>query len=135
VQVHRATPDFEALGTRVVVIGNGLPRFVADFRRTTEFDGELFTDPSRDAYRACGFVRGIGSTFNGRALRAGLRAFSNGYRQGRTKGDPWQQGGALLVAPPNQVIAYQRSAHAGDHAKLSTLVTALGEHLAQESRG
>lgn len=129
-QVHRKADEFESLGARVVVIGNGPPRYIDDFRRTTNYDGELFTDPSREVYRACGFVRGVRKTLNRASFGAAVKAFRNGYRQSRTQGDPWQQGGAVIVAPPSKVIDYQRSRHAGDHASLRSLFASLEAHVA-----
>ncbi len=127
VQVHRAVPEFEALGASVSVIGNGRPQFIDAFRKVTEFEGAVLTDPSREAYNACGFLRGIRATFNARSLSSALRTMSAGYRQGLTRGDPWQQGGAVLVAPPNVIVAYHRSSRAGDHSPLDEMKAKLGE--------
>ncbi len=124
-QVHRATDELERSGARVAVIGNGQPRFIEDFRRTTQFDGDLYTDPSREAYRACGFAHGVRTTFNVKSATQMVRSLRAGHRQGLTRGDPWQQGGALVVDTQGDLLTVQRSRHAGDHASIGALIAAI----------
>ena len=45
-----------------------------------------------------------------------LHARQKGFKQGRTQGDPWQQGGSLVIAPGGEVLYHYVSATPGDHA-------------------
>lgn len=117
--------DFSDAGARLIVVGNGQPRFVADFRRTTGYSGLLYTDPAREAYRACAFARGVGATVNPTTARHALRGLRAGFRQGRVQGDPWQQGGVLVMGPGDEVIWVERIRRAGDAIDLDAALDAL----------
>lgn len=123
-QLHRANQRFEAAGARLIVIGNGLPHFIAGFRERTGFDGEVYTDPGRRAYGALHLHRDLGSTFNLRTIRSAWRAFSAGNRQTRVQGDPWQQGGVFVVASDGEIVYGYASQHAGDHPPVEDLLVA-----------
>jgi peroxiredoxin len=112
-------------GARLIVVGNGQPRFVADFRRTTGFEGLLYTDPTRAAYRACAFNRGVGATVNPTTAKNAVRAMRAGFRQGRTQGDPWQQGGVVAIAPGDEVLWIERVRRAGDTVDLDAVLAPL----------
>lgn len=77
------------------------------------------------AYRAAGMRRGVGATFNLRAVTNAVRAMKAGEHQGRTQGDPWQLGGAFVVLPGGRVVYEQRSDAAGDHADPEAMLAAL----------
>jgi len=55
----------------------------------------------------------------------GPRASIKGFRQGRTAGDLWQQGGALVVRPDGKVTYRYVSLGPGDHPPPAALVEAL----------
>lgn len=65
------------------------------------------------------------STFNFQVLKSSLRAFKKGFRQGRTQGDPWQQGGVFIFTPDNQVLFSFISRAGGDHPEPQDLLAAL----------
>jgi hypothetical protein len=125
VQLHRHLDEIRALGAELVVIGNGAPTFMDGFREATGWDGPLYTDPSLAAYTAAGLARGVGTVLNGRAALAALGALRRGFRQGRTQGDAWQQGGVLVVTPAQEVRYARAAAHAGDHADPAEIVAAV----------
>lgn len=124
-QVSERETDITEAGGRLIVVGNGQPRFVADFRRTTGYTGLLYTDPAREAYRACAFARGVGTAVNPTTARNALRTMRAGFRQGRTQGDPWQQGGVLAIGPGDQVLWIERIKHAGDTIDLDAVLDAV----------
>lgn len=125
VAVAEREGDIGDAGARLIVIGNGQPRFVADFRRTTGYAGLLYTDPAREAYRACAFARGVGTTVNPTTARNAVRTFRAGFRQGRTQGDPWQQGGVVAIGPGDEIIWVERVRRAGDAVDLEAVLDAL----------
>lgn len=118
-------PAISDAGARLIVVGNGQPRFIADFRRTTEFEGLLYTDPTRSAYRACAFNRGVTATVNPTTARNAIRAMRGGFRQGKTQGDPWQQGGLVVIGPGDEVLWVERVKRAGDTLDLDAVLEAL----------
>ena len=102
-------------GAELVVVGNGQPMHAADFRDQHGLDFPLYVDPELEAYAAAGLRRGLGSTLRLGVLRSGLRALREGHRQGRTRGDPWQQGGVFVITPAGDVLYEYISQEAGDH--------------------
>ena len=111
----------------MAVVGSGFPAMAKAFseRMGLPKDLPVLSDPKREAYQLAGFTRSIGSTFSLRALFTHLRARRKGFGQGRLAGDPWQQGGTLIVAPSGEVLFEYRSKGPGDHAAPERLVAAL----------
>lgn len=124
-QLHRHIDEIRAAGGELIVIGNGSPTFIDGFRETTGWDGPLYTDPSLEAYKAAGLKRGVLTVLNPRSALAALGALREGFRQGRTQGDAWQQGGVVIVAPDGDVLWTQVSEHAGDNAGADEIIRAL----------
>jgi hypothetical protein len=123
----RAT-EFEQAGARLAVIGSGWPAMAKAFAEHVGFPASVavLTDPGRHAYEAAGFRRSAVLTLlNPRAFVRFIRATLRGFRQGRTAGDPWQQGGALVVRPGGKVAFRYVSWGPGDHASADTLLGAL----------
>lgn len=86
----------------------------------------ILIDRRKASYRALELRRGVGATFSLDSLAAGRRAFGKGFRQSRTQGDPWQQGGVLVVGVDGRVRFTQKSASAGDHPDVSAVIEAVG---------
>lgn len=124
-QLHRDEAQIHAAGADLYIIGNGTPNFIEGFREQTKFPGPIYTDPSLEVYKAAQLKRGVAATFNPRALGSTLKAFAGGKRQGRTQGDPWQQGGVLVVAPTGEVRWHHASEHPGDKATAAQIAAAL----------
>jgi hypothetical protein len=117
--------EIEALGARLALVGNGSPEQAAEFRAAHVPELDLYTDPSRATYRALGVVRGVTTTLGPTALRAGLRAFRDGFRQSAVRGDPWVQGATLVVLPGDRVVYRYLSRNSGDHAPIGEVLAAL----------
>jgi len=111
----------------VAIVGSGFPAMAKAFaeRMGLPTDLPVLSDPKREAYQLAGFTRSIRSTLSVRGLVNYLRAKRKGFRQGRLAGDPWQQGGTLVVAPSGEVLFEYRSEGPGDHAAPERLVAAL----------
>jgi hypothetical protein len=125
VQLHRDIGKIRDAGGELYVIGNGTPNFIEGFREQTKYDGPLYTDPSLEVYKAAELKRGAMKTFNPRALGATFKALAHGSRQGRTQGDAWQQGGALVIATDGHVKWQHANDHPGDTASTDQLLRAL----------
>lgn len=120
--------EFVKAGGKLVVIGNGWPAMAKSWAEHVGFPPSVavVTDPSRKAYDVAGMKRGIGLTLlNPRSMLRWMRARRKGFRQGRTAGDAWQQGGALVVRPGGKVTFRHVSLGPGDHVPPQQLVAAL----------
>jgi peroxiredoxin len=116
---------FRELGAALAVVGNGTPAQAKDFAAEYELPFPLYVDPKLEAYRAAGLRRGVLDTLNAGTFTHALRALRTGARQGLTKGDPWQLGGAFVVAPGGRIAFRHVSRDAGDHADAAKIRKAL----------
>jgi hypothetical protein len=119
--------EFEKAGAGVAVVGNGWPAAARAFGERVQLPPSirLFTDKSQAAYRAAGLRRGIWRTLGPHAWLPFLRTLLRGFRQRRTAGDPWQQGGAVVVAKGGEVVFRHVSEHPGDQAPAASLLAAV----------
>jgi len=114
-------------GANVAIVGNGLPSMAKGFVERLKLDGEarVLTDPRRQSYRLAGFKRGIYATLGPRALVNLFRALRKRLGSGKIEGDPWQQGGSLVVGRGGEVLFRYASRHQGDHVPPEKLISAL----------
>lgn len=98
--------EFERRGAKLVVIGNGWPAMARDFAAKAKLPPSvtLLTDPSLQSYVEAGLKRSALLTLGPKGWLPYLRTLKRGFRQGRVAGDPWQQGGAVVVAPSGEVL-------------------------------
>jgi hypothetical protein len=125
VQLHREIKAIHRSGAELVVIGSGAPTFVAGFRETTKYDGPLYCDTERVAFRAAELRRSRLLNFTPMAAARAVRALSRGFRQGRMQGDDGQQGGVVVVRPDGAIAYYHQSSGAGDNAEPQEIIAAL----------
>jgi hypothetical protein len=85
----------------------------------------LLTDPGLRAFAAAGLRRSVLSTFSPAVLSRAAKAVKQGFAQGATQGDPWQQGGAFVIHPSGRVALAQVSSAPGDHVDPEALVEAV----------
>ena len=111
----------------MAVIGNGWPAMAKGFAARARLPESvtLLTDPSRQSYLAAGLKRGVLMTLGPRGWLAAVRTWKKGFRQGRTAGDPWQQGGALVIAKGGEVLYRHLSTGPSDQADPRTLISSL----------
>jgi alkyl-hydroperoxide reductase/thiol specific antioxidant family protein len=134
VQLHHQIDRIHAAGAELVVVGNGTPNFVAGFRELTGFRGPLYCDPTLAAYRAAGLRRGVMRILNPLSGAYAVRAMVRGNFQGRTQGDATQQGGVLVITPPDRIVFEHISKVAGDNAPAAEVVAALEHAVAPPPR-
>jgi AhpC/TSA antioxidant enzyme len=106
------------MGVGLVFLGSGNAMMAADFREQQKLDVPVWVDPKRVTYQYLGFQHSYTMLFNPRLWLNGLRAFKAGFRQTKTQGDPWQQGGVLVVRRGGALEWAYASATAGDHPPL-----------------
>lgn len=117
--------EIERRGARLVVIGNGSPTLARFFAEDQKLEGRVFTDPERVVYRALGMREGIRSSLTVGAFKNAWRAYRKGFRQKSVQGDPWQQGGVLVVDRSGSIAYEYLSRAAGDHPPTSAILGAL----------
>lgn len=95
-------PEVQARGAELYAIGNGTAAMARDFAQRFAVPFPLYTDPTRRSYQLAGLKRKFGIGL--RTLGRTVTALAGGHRQGLPGGDNWQQGGALIVRPPGEVV-------------------------------
>ena len=120
-----------AKGADLHVIGCGLPAMAKDFERQYAIDTPILVDKTREAYKIAGFKRGVLRSMNPVAVLRMLRTLAAGYGIGKTQGDPWQQGGVLVVAPPGRIVYEYANGSPGDHPPLGDVLRALDKATAR----
>ena len=120
-----ALPELRRRGAELIVIGSGRPWHAQAFREEQGIDFLLLTDPKLEAYAAAALQRSKAGLLRPKVVAAGVRAFREGFRQTEVAGDPWQNGGVFVIAPPDRVLFAQRSDGAGDHAATADVLGAL----------
>ena len=107
----------------LVFIGSGNALMAADFREQLALEVPVWVDPKRITYTHLGFKHSIASAILRPAVWLnGLRAARAGFRQGATQGDPWQQGGVLVVKRGGALEYGFASAVAGDHPPIELVM-------------
>jgi len=124
--LRRIEPQLRSLGARLLFVGNGTPPMAAGFAREHAGPWPVFTDPERGLYRAAGLRRSLGASLHWRLLKNAWRALRGGFRQGRVAGDPWQQGGVLVLDAAGKVRHVQVDATGGDLVDLDAVLAASG---------
>lgn len=117
--------ELRALGLCVVIVGNGEARFIDEFDRRhglAEKGAVIVTDPSLHAFDAAGLKRTFWSVWGPRALYGMIRAKGRGYSASASRGDRYQQGGALLVGRDRRVRVVHRNDSLADRPDPNDLV-------------
>jgi hypothetical protein len=118
---HQA--DFERLGVGVAFVSTGLPAMAEDFVQQYQLPFPVFVDPKRETFRHLGFRRGALSTLLSLQIVSNARrAMKAGFRQGKTQGDAWQQGGVVIVRRGGVAVYGFASETAGHHPPLSMVL-------------
>ena len=118
--------EIEAQGGNIVLIGCGEPEEARDFVNRLDLDLELYTDPGLKSFDAAGLKRGVLTALKRGSWRAGRAAWRSGFRQTKTAGNVWQQGGLFVIDQHSRVYFEHVSEWAGDHPELDHVIAALG---------
>ncbi len=124
-QLRDALSDIHSAGAELVVIGSGTPFHARGFRDERELTFPVLVDPERAAFAAAELKRGGRSVANLKTFKAARRAMKAGFKQGRTQGDPWQQGGVFVFGPGDATHYAYVSAFGGDHPAVDEVLGAL----------
>ncbi len=114
----------DGAGVALVAVGSGSTDGARRFAEKLPFAGEMYVNWDLSAYRAFRLERGLWKTLGPASVLRGIRAMMDGFRQGRTDGDLWQQGGVFVLGPGEKILFEHRNAFAGDHADLGAVIAA-----------
>jgi hypothetical protein len=116
--------QLDKAGVDLIAVGSGSTSQAKEFVKSFKFKGEMFVDPSLKTYKAFKLKRGLLQTVGPASIKSGISAMSKGFRQGRSAGDLWQQGGIFVIGPGEQLLFAHRNQFAGDHADLEAVLEA-----------
>jgi hypothetical protein len=128
-QLRDVEPELERRGVPLYLIGSGEPRHLAPFREKLGVRSAIYLDAERASFRAAGLRRGALESIHPRALPRAVASLFKGHGFPVLQGDPWQQGGALVLdargpeAP--KVLLHQVSRHVSDLVENAELIDAL----------
>lgn len=117
--------DIKAGGADLVFVGNGAVHFAKHFQERQVPGFEVYTDPSRESYRALGLKRSLLGTLGPQSLLAGMRATRAGHVQTSVEGDAFQLGGLFAVARGGEIRYAEIHSSAGDRPKVDAALAAL----------
>lgn len=117
--------ELESRGADLTLIGSGKARDVEIFQEEIGNACRILSDPSLATFRAAGLQRGVGKVLSLGSMIGGIRAHRRGHRQTAVRGDLWQQGGAVVVAPNGPVLLHHVSQAVGDHVANEILLQAV----------
>lgn len=123
-EVRGHVDEIEKKGAKLAFVGSGSPAQAKNFAEHLKVPASvsLFTDPTLESFRAAGLRRSMFRTLGLQSLRNFFRARKKGFKQGRVQGDPWQQGGSLVVDTSGHVRYRFVSNAPGDHPPPATLL-------------
>jgi hypothetical protein len=124
--LDRARREFEAAGVNLVLIGQLTPRHAAHFRRREKVGLPVLADERRVSYKAAGAKVGSLNDLVGPKVvaKGALTTLRTGKLQGRTIGHPAQLGGAMVIAPPGEVVWSHMASDASDNASPEEILVA-----------
>ena len=126
-QLHRARDDFDAVGARLVAIGQGTPRHAQHFIDEHDLDGmQVLVDPDRKTYEGAGAkIATVDELFHPRIVaRAAKVTATERVIQGPTKQHGAQLGGVLVVARDGTVTWARMADDASDNAPAEEVLKA-----------
>jgi thiol-disulfide isomerase/thioredoxin len=124
-QLFQLYERFDALGVRVVVIGNGSPSMAKTLRNELKFPGRIYCDQQRQVYKCLNTRRGLKYLLSRRAQRAYRAAWNAGFYEREPQGDILQLGGAFVLSEQNGLLYQYVSKYAGDVAPHEEVLRAL----------
>jgi peroxiredoxin len=120
-------PELVRLGIAVVFVGNGAPQFIDAFIERNGLVGqpiETVTDPKCKTFDALELEHKKTAMLSPRGVANVMRARLAGYRQTAIEGEPFQQGGVLLVDRDGTIRYLHRDRTIGDHAPMPDVMDA-----------
>lgn len=125
-QLVPAVPAIHEAGAELVIVGSGSPSMAGFFAEDYHVTTPLFTDPSREVYRALGAKRPTwAALLTPRLYWNALQVHRRGHRMGRVQGDLAQLGGVFIILPGGDMPFAYRSEVAGDLPRIARVLDEL----------
>ena len=126
-ELRSRAAEFEQAGAKLAIVGNGWPAMAKAFgvRAGLPPSVTLLTDPSLKSYVEAGLKRSALLTLGPRGWLPFIRTWRRGFKQGGIKGDPWQQGGAVVFGPGGRVLWRFISTQPSDQPAVASLLAPL----------
>jgi hypothetical protein len=113
--------ELRALGVEPWVIGSGTPAEAREFQRHVHAESlPVLVDQKLATYQAAGWKRSMGATLHPSSWLHGIKSMI-AHPQRKTAGDPWQLGGAMIIAG-GEIRWSFKSETGGHHPSIATLV-------------
>jgi hypothetical protein len=124
-QLRDYHPAICQAGADLYVIGPGTPAQAGKAMERFGVPYEILADPDREAFLAADMRRDLLSNLNLRTFGHLWRTIRKGIPQGALQGNPFQQGGALVIASDRRVLYHYIGMTAGDHPDPDDMLAAL----------
>ncbi|MBF0539789.1 MAG: redoxin domain-containing protein [Nitrospirae bacterium] len=96
--MHRDKGRFDALDTKIILVGMGTPGQAESFRKKHGLTFTIICDPHKTLYKTYGLLTaGITDIASPRVAISGLRALAKGHLPGIPVGDVFQLSGVFLI--------------------------------------
>jgi len=120
---------------RLICIGMGTPQFARSFRKTVDFAGDIYVDPSKTLYKKLGFVLNDNRTIKCCEV---VEGFFNAFWQMIRRcwcicsaGDVMQNGGLIVVSHQGNLLFKHTQRVANDHANPKQVFKVANENIAK----
>ncbi len=117
--------EIASLGVQVIVIGNGEPHYIEDFKerhRLQKKPVKVFTDPSLQVYKQAQLKRNFLIALGPTTWYEFLIAWSKGIGQSSIEGDNGQMGGTMFIDESSTLRFYYRNKTVANHADPNELM-------------
>ena len=126
----RLRKRYDAFTIPIVTIGIGSAEDAAGMRDWLKIPFPILAASTTEPYAAWGLGRTTATTMlNPGVITSGIRALSQGARQGKATGDSMQLPGSFLVDPSGTIRWAHPGSHPGDIASVDELLAAIEKTL------
>jgi peroxiredoxin len=124
-QVWARHAEVENAGAKLIFVGNGPAWAINGFKEDLKIPASVYTDPTLEIFKAAAFKRGKWTTLGPRSIVNGIKLMLRGHRQKKLTGDPWQQGGVVVVNKSGHVVYTHADQSTGNSAPWPNVLASL----------
>ena len=110
-----------------MAIGTGAPYWAKAFAEAQGVDFPLYSDPGSRTFDAFGLRRNAADFLTPKALGNLARAIRRGHKQGKTQGNPLQNGGVIIFSADAKVVFAHVEATSGDLVDLDAMMKGVAQ--------
>ena len=90
----------------------------------------ILTDPELLSYKALEFRKGMKTLVGIKSVAATIKSVGSGFMGASIQGDAFQQGGAVIVGPGEQIHYFYQNTEAGDMPSIEEMLKVCREQAA-----